>query len=597
MASNMFFIGSRSKGEKRKRVVLTLTQKIDICRRLEKGENRNVLMKEFNVGSSTIYDIKAQKEQLLKFVSSSETSKAVEKRRTLHKPKLEQLDSLLYEWFSLKRSEGAPISGPMLTEKAKDFYKQMDLTEPCAFSAGWLSCFKLRHGIRKLDVPAEIKSADHEAAEKYCVFFNKLVAEHDLSPDQIYNADKTGLFWRCLPNSALAGAGESSAAGFKQNKDRITVLTCANAGGTHKVKLLVVGKCNRPRAFKGITHLPVVYKAQSNAWMNKGIFYDWFHHVFVPSVKEHFRKIGKPQESKAILLLDHCQAHPPECELVSGNIFTIFLPANVTSLIQPMGQGIIQNMKCYYRRDFLRKLINHEGTIQNFQSLYNIKDAVFNVACAWNSVKSKTLRNAWRNLWPSVMFAEGSSDEGDLEGFNVKRRKNTIAQILEVVKDAPSTDPVNKLEGSEIEEWVEADKEVEHVFNDAEIIKCVVNPEKSKVTEKDSEEEDFSEEKKISWASAASHIDNFIKFAERQSCYSAQEVMQLHIIHSDFMQKKQAASRQADIRDFFKKASRACHKASTESVPSPSPSTSAVDVDGSEALKDPQVPLGSSKRQ
>ncbi|XP_064411327.1 jerky protein homolog [Latimeria chalumnae] len=490
---------SKCKSEKRKRVVLTLKEKIDICTRLEKGENRNVLMKEYNIGSSTLYDIKAQKQQLIQFFANTKSSKAVEQRRTLHTPKLEQLDCVLYEWFSLKRSEGAPISGPTLIEKAKDCYMKMELTEPCAFSEGWLMCFKLRHGIRRLDVSSEQKSADHEAAERYCEFFCKLVAEHDLSPEQIFNADETGLFWRCLPTSTLAGASESGASGFKRNKDRITVLTCANAAGSHKVKLLVVGKYNRPRAFKGVTHLPVVYKAQSNAWMDKDIFCDWFHHVFVPSVKEHFRKIGLPEDSKAILLLDNCRAHPHESELASGNIFTIFLPANVTSLIQPMDQGVIQNMKCYYRRDFLRKLINHEDTIQDFQSHYNIKDAIFNVACAWNSVKSETLRRAWRKLWPIIMFAEGSSDEEEVEGINVRHRKNTIAQILEMVKDTPSTHPINKINESELENWVEVDKEVEvtHIVSDAEIIESVTNPEKSKETENDSEEETFSEEDKI----------------------------------------------------------------------------------------------------
>ena len=49
----------RSPGEKRKRVVLTLKEKMDICRRLEKGESRRALMQEYNVGMSTLYDIRA----------------------------------------------------------------------------------------------------------------------------------------------------------------------------------------------------------------------------------------------------------------------------------------------------------------------------------------------------------------------------------------------------------------------------------------------------------------------------------------------------------------------------------------------------------
>ncbi|CAM5080957.1 unnamed protein product [Natator depressus] len=268
-----------------------------------------------------------------------------------------------------------------------------------------------------------------------------------------------------------------------------------------------------------------------------------------------------------------------------------------------MDQGIIQNMKCYYRRDFLKKLINHEGTIQDFQSLYNIKDAVFNVACAWNSVKSETLRRAWIKLWPSVMFAEVSSDEDEFEGFKVRVRKNTLAQILEMVKDTPPSHPINKLHESELEEWVEADKEVEvtHTVTDTEIIENVLKTEKSKDTDKDSEEEDFSEEDKITWGKAASAFDTIIKFAERQPCYTAQEVMQLHILHSTFMQKRQKTCKQADIRELGKKtASRVCHRVSTDSAQSPTPSTSTmmidVDNDDPEELQDPEVPSESSKK-
>ena len=48
---------------KRKRTVLTINQKIDICRKMKKGDNRDELMREYNVGLSAIYDIRAQKDR------------------------------------------------------------------------------------------------------------------------------------------------------------------------------------------------------------------------------------------------------------------------------------------------------------------------------------------------------------------------------------------------------------------------------------------------------------------------------------------------------------------------------------------------------
>uniref|UniRef100_K7GFI0 DDE-1 domain-containing protein n=1 Tax=Pelodiscus sinensis TaxID=13735 RepID=K7GFI0_PELSI len=300
--------------------------------------------------------------------------------------------------------------------------------------------------IRRLEVSGEKASADHGTAKSYCKSFKKLVSEHELSADQIYNADETGLFWRCLPTSALAGESESSASGFRQNKDCLTVLICANASGNHRIKLLVIGKYVKPRALTGVINLPVEYKTQYNEWMNCDIFSD----CFVPVVKENLRKLNKPEDSKVILLLDNCRVHLSETDLVSGNIFTVFLPPNVTSLIQPMDQGVIKNLK------------------------------------------SKTLRRSWRKLWLNSIFTDGSSDEEEnFEGFNIRRRKTEITDTIEVLKQAEPKNPLKNLKKGEVEEWVNMDNNAEVTYSpsDTENIEKVFNPEKSLPPENDSEEE------------------------------------------------------------------------------------------------------------
>jgi DDE superfamily endonuclease. len=115
-----------------------------------------------------------------------------------------------------------------------------------------------------------------------------------------------------------------------------------------------------------------------------------------------------PEDSRNIPLLDNCNAHSHEFELRSGNISVPYLPPNVMPLIQPVDQGVIQHMKCYYWQDCVRKLVNHEGTVKDFQRTYAIRDAVFSVAFAWNSVKAKTLHQVWRQLQPVIMIAEGA---------------------------------------------------------------------------------------------------------------------------------------------------------------------------------------------
>ena len=92
---------------------------------------------------------------------------------------------------------------------------------------------------------------------------------------------------------------------------------------------------------------PVVYSAQKNAWMEASIFHEWFHNHFVPYIQERFG-----DDCEAVLLLDNCAAHPDVEELVSesGRIAAKFLPPNVTSLIQPMDQGVLVALKRIYKK-------------------------------------------------------------------------------------------------------------------------------------------------------------------------------------------------------------------------------------------------------
>lgn len=505
----------RGPGEKRKRVVLTLKEKMDICARLEKGESRKALMQEYNVGMSTLYDIKAHKAQLLRFFASSDSNKALERRRTLHTPKLEHLDRVLYEWFLVKRAEGVPVSGPMLIEKAKDFYEQMRLTEPCVFSGGWLWRFKARHGIKKLDASSEKQAADHQAAEQFCGFFRSLTSEHGLTPEQVYNADETGLFWRCLPSPSPEGG---AVPGGKQGRDRLTVLMCANATGSHKIKPLVIGKCGGPRASRGIQHLPMAYRAHGNAWADRAVFSDWFHHIFAPAVREHFRAQGLPADSKAILLLDSSRAHPREAELVSENIFTIFLPASVTSLIQPMDQGI--------RRDFMRNFISPAGPLPGLHPRYGMNDAICSVACAWSAVPGHVFRRAWRKLWPAAALADGSEEEEEPERLSTRPHDQTFAHVLELGTEAASC-PSSRLNGSAAGPGREA---------------AAGRPAEGR-PEPAERGGGAAEGEEAAWAEAAVAFDTVVRFAEGRACFSAQEAGQLRALRSVFARHWQGRRR------------------------------------------------------
>lgn len=77
--------------------------------------------------------------------------------------------------------------------------------------------------------------------------------------------------------------------------------------------------------------------------------------------------------------------------LQSSGIRTVFFPPNVTDLIQPMDQGIVESINRRYRHVILTSLLdecenNSSEAILDRKS-FNLRNNVFNIAGAWDNVK------------------------------------------------------------------------------------------------------------------------------------------------------------------------------------------------------------------
>jgi hypothetical protein len=79
--------------------VLTIQQKAEVLRKIDRGVSVSRLRREYGVGQSTIYDMKAQKNQILQFVAESDSMAGISKRNTLGGPNNIDLDNVVHEWF------------------------------------------------------------------------------------------------------------------------------------------------------------------------------------------------------------------------------------------------------------------------------------------------------------------------------------------------------------------------------------------------------------------------------------------------------------------------------------------------------------------
>ena len=124
--------------------------------------------------------------------------------------------------------------------------------------------FKNRHGVRQLTFPGESLSADSSAANDFKAFLSEFVEQQGFSLHQIFNADKTGLYWCLLPNKTLADSTEKFAKNTKSSKDRVTQMAAANISGDFHLPLVFIHKSLKPRCFAGmnVAALPVRYYAQ-----------------------------------------------------------------------------------------------------------------------------------------------------------------------------------------------------------------------------------------------------------------------------------------------------------------------------------------------
>ena len=116
-------------------------------------------------------------------------------------------------------------------------------------------------------------------------------------------------------------------------------MVCANMSGTDKRPLLVIGKSSKPRRLNNVKSFPTEYDANKKACMTS--------EIFVKSVTK-FDKTCQRQRRKCTLIVDNCPAHPKMKGLKNVTLF--FLPPNTTSKTQPMDQGMIRNLKHYYRK-------------------------------------------------------------------------------------------------------------------------------------------------------------------------------------------------------------------------------------------------------
>ncbi|KAL3882412.1 hypothetical protein ACJMK2_028755 [Sinanodonta woodiana] len=304
---------------------LTLAEKVEILRKLDKKESQSSIALQFGVNQSEISRIRKNKDNIFHEWQNNSHPTRKQKKAGI----LKDVAEALLHWFSHARSRQIPVCGPLLIEKATQLAEGMGLVDFKTIS-GWLERWKDRHSIKFKKQHGEKQDADDFSAERWIVEV-LIDLMKDYQHRDIFN--ETGLYWRAIPDGTLSFKGaEASVA--KIVKDQMTLLLSCNMNGSEKLEPPVIGKSRNPCCFKNVKKLPVPYEANKKAWMTAEIWKGW--HIMLD-------KKMRLNNQKVLMLCDNCAAHV--CDVNLANVKLVFLPPNTTSLIQPMDQGIIANFK------------------------------------------------------------------------------------------------------------------------------------------------------------------------------------------------------------------------------------------------------------
>ncbi|KAM5158227.1 tigger transposable element-derived protein 1-like [Mantella aurantiaca] len=404
---------------------------IELKRKLIEEHEQGVrvidLARQYGHSTSMICTVLKHKESIKGLTPAKGVTIISKLRTSLH----EKMEKLLMVWVMEKQLQGDTLTQSIICEKARAIYGDLlkqtphtstDEEDLFKASRGWFDNFRKRTGIHSVVRHGEAASSDVKAAEDYLKTFSELIEAKGYIPQQVFNCDETGLFWKRMPNRTYITAEEKKMPGHKPMKDRLTLALCANASGDCKIKPLLVYHSENPRAFKSHKilkeKLQVMWRANPKAWVTRQFFVEWANLVFGPSVKKYLQENNLPMQ--ALLVLDNAPAHPPNLEddILEEFKFikVLYLPPNTTPILQPMDQQVISNFKKLYTKHLFRRCFevteNTNLTLREFwKDHFNIVICLRIIDQAWLGVTTRTLTSAWKKLWPEAVA------ERTFEGF------------------------------------------------------------------------------------------------------------------------------------------------------------------------------------
>ncbi|GBM61105.1 hypothetical protein AVEN_234899-1 [Araneus ventricosus] len=207
-----------------------------------------------------------------------------------------------------------------------------------------------------------------------------------------------------------------------------------------------------------------------------------------------------------------------------------------TTLIQPMDQNVIQNIKLGYRKLLLTTILNdplHNENLEKEQTNVNLKDVVFSLANCWASVSTLPINKSWKNLLSN--FIDSEVEE------NVQTEEIQLASLINQLQNMNSKFNIEVLQwAAETDDSLARNK----ILTDDENFRTV--------TAEDDDDDDVTHVNpiKISHSEAGVALRTSLQWAEEKN-FEAHEIMLLRRLRDREFELKIGTATQRKINDFF----------------------------------------------
>lgn len=429
------------------------------------------------------------------------------------------------------RNKNVSLNGDMILKKATDFARLDGITnfKP---TKGYLKGLKRRAGLIFTKKHGESSSVDTNFVENWSTELKQTIDGY--SPENVYNLDETALFYRLLPSKTYSFSDESSH-GCKKSKNRITAVLMTNADGSDRM-CSIIGKSVNPRAFRGHKSLPIDYYSQHNSWLNTDIF---------RKIVLKFNNRMKNMNKNVLLFLDNFSAHSVDLNL--SNVKLMFFPANSTSVLQPLDQGIIHSFKAHYRKELIALMISKlevgidfkPNSIDLFICMNLIKQSL-------NAVTNQTIINCFnKSRFDFSNHNNNTECESQSQELNCSENDYNFWEKLK---------SLTNIDFNSFESYVSIDSqectEISEDLSDEQIMEIITKETNDNTIDVTDEESDETEETVIiSRSQAIDSITTLQKYFSQKNDNSFDDIlmeMHNHVIKDTFTSLKQQK-----ITDFF----------------------------------------------